>query len=339
MSSYYFQGQSVPTASTNGTFSGNVTVGGTLAVTGVSQFAAGTAGAPGVGVGGATDGVFRASAGVMGLTGSGVEVARFSATVAQIPAAAGLFWNGRSQIISSADNKLQLLPNAGGGSTFQLVFNTLDTNGSKIRNNGGGIFNFEDGQATGVAAQCRAGQWFNPNGTYGLFFNTSSTFGNGGNSATTTLGLATNSLTAMSIGSTQNVSFHGTGGVSGNSGASTNIKSVTAQTTLSGATTNLVQIPAGAIVLAVAARVTTAITSGDGATTWTFGDGTTADLFGTGLAFTANTTVTNTAYKSTFTHKVYTSATNTVATATGGTFSGGVVRTVVYYLDVTAPTS
>lgn len=122
-------------------------------------------------------------------------------------------------------------------------------------------------------------------------------------------------------------------------GASVNLKSIRASTTLSGATTNLAQIPAGAIVLAVTARVTTTITSGDGATSWTWGDGTTADLYGTGVAFASGTTANGTGYNSAFTPKIYTSATDTVATATGGTFSGGVIETFIYYFDVTAPAS
>lgn len=52
---------------------GNAAIGGTLSVTGVSQVAAGTAAAPGLGVGEAGTGLFRPSAGVLGFATNGTE--------------------------------------------------------------------------------------------------------------------------------------------------------------------------------------------------------------------------------------------------------------------------
>lgn len=55
---------------------GNAAIGGTLTVTGVSQLAAGTAAAPGLGIGEATTGLFRPSAGILGIAANGVEAVR-----------------------------------------------------------------------------------------------------------------------------------------------------------------------------------------------------------------------------------------------------------------------
>jgi hypothetical protein len=55
---------------------GNAAIGGTLTVTGVSQTAAGTAAAPGLGIGEAGSGWFRVSANILGLATGGVEALR-----------------------------------------------------------------------------------------------------------------------------------------------------------------------------------------------------------------------------------------------------------------------
>jgi hypothetical protein len=55
---------------------GNAAIGGTLSVTGVSQLAAGTAAAPGLGIGEASTGLFRPGAGILGFTTAGTEVFR-----------------------------------------------------------------------------------------------------------------------------------------------------------------------------------------------------------------------------------------------------------------------
>ncbi len=329
---------------TTGTFSGAVSMTALTATTGgfsgIITGIAGTGAAPGVAVGAADDGLFRVSAGIMGLTGAGTEVARFSATLFQVPAAAYITFNGRAKIGSLVDNQLQVLPNAGGGSTAQILLNTADSNGSKIRNNGGGIINLEDGATSGVAAQVRTGQYFNNNGTYGMFFNTSATFGNGGNSATTVVGFATASLTAMSIGSTQNFSIYGTGGFSGvNSGAAITWKSVGANTTLStgGTTTTILQIPAGATVHAVTAKVTTTITAAL-STSWALSAG--SVTYATGKGFATSVTVTSADYGVTFVGPTfYAAATNLVVTMNTDAATAGVVRCVVHYTDTTAPTA
>jgi hypothetical protein len=110
----------------------------------------------------------------------------------------------------------------------------------------------------------------------------------------------------------------------------------TSVNTTSGATvtaTNL--IPAGALVLGVTTRVTTAVT---GATTFKVGDGTDDDRWGAAVAIALNTTSANTATTVT-TPTIYPSATSVVLTANGSNFSGGAVRITVHYLEIGAPTS
>lgn len=151
------------------------------------------------------------------------------------------------------------------------------------------------------------------------------------------MGIASNGLTAGQIDATQNWSFYGTGGLTGtNTGAATNIKSVAASTTLAGATTTSVLIPAGSLVIGVTARVTTLIT---GATTWSLGDGTTATRWAATKALAAGTTSTQADYGATGVPAFFQAATNVVVTANGSNFTGGVLRVVVFYQDVTAPTA
>ena len=279
--------------------------------------------------------------GTLTVNGASLLVGNANLAGAQLQLAnnGNILWTGRADMFSFSDGMVAITDHAAGNTGGPVLrLGTADSNGSKIRNNGGGILNFEDGNSTGVAAQLRAGQYLNNNGTYGVFFNTSASFGNGGNSATTTLGLATNSLTAISIDSTQNVVVYGTGGLSGvNTGAKITYATVEAQTTLSGASTNLVQIPAGAMVDMVTARVTTTITSGT-ATSWSIGDGAALTDWGTGLAFASGTTVDGTNYVTFASPKMFPTATQVVATPNAGTFTGGVVRVVVFYHTVTAPT-
>lgn len=89
-------------------------------------------------------------------------------------------------------------------------------------------------------------------------------------------------------------------------------------------------IPAGAMVFGVLVIVTELIV---GPTTFTIGDGTDADKWGTGIALTAGTKTTHTAFTSSANPIVYTSAANVVLTGTGGSFSAGGVRAVVFYAD------
>ena len=90
-------------------------------------------------------------------------------------------------------------------------------------------------------------------------------------------------------------------------------------------------IPAGAIVFSVSARVTTAIT---GATSIDIGTATTADQFGAGIGTGAGTTSLGS-----ISPAVFSADTPVRFTANGGSFSGGAVRIAIcYYLPV-APTS
>jgi hypothetical protein len=103
---------------------------------------------------------------------------------------------------------------------------------------------------------------------------------------------------------------------------------------LSGASTTIqVNIPGSPVsnILGVQLRVDTAITSGDGATTWsaTYTGGSILAI-STGQAFTKNTKVDS------MSGGIVTSETDIIITPNSGTFSGGVVRAIVYYETFTA---
>jgi hypothetical protein len=123
-------------------------------------------------------------------------------------------------------------------------------------------------------------------------------------------------------------------GISTPNGGTLKLKSIEQTTTLSGSSTNTAtQIPIG-IVLAVSCRVTTSITGLGGATSFQVGDGSTVDKFGSSLPFTAGTT-----NRGHIGPTGYYSGTNLVFTPNTGTFSGGVVRSVIWYLEITPPTA
>ncbi len=108
-------------------------------------------------------------------------------------------------------------------------------------------------------------------------------------------------------------------------GANVQIGLLETLVTLSGASTNAsVQIPANCIVLAVGARVVTAIT---GATSYEVGVSGNLSQFGSGLSISAGLTnyglIGPTAFYS---------ATTLTLTATGGSFSGGQVRLSIAYM-------
>ncbi|HXJ44084.1 MAG TPA: hypothetical protein VNH18_32655 [Bryobacteraceae bacterium] len=126
--------------------------------------------------------------------------------------------------------------------------------------------------------------------------------------------------------------------VSGANAQSVTLQQATTQSgAMSGASTTLTNlIPAGSLVIGVTVHPTTAITSGDGATSYTVGDGTTANRWGTGIAFAANVTLANAV---TLTPAIYPTATSVVLTATGGTFNAGVVRVTVSYFTIASSTS
>ena len=111
-----------------------------------------------------------------------------------------------------------------------------------------------------------------------------------------------------------------------------------ASVTCSGATSDASNIiPAGSIVWAVTTRVSTAIT---GATSYSVGDGTTATLWGSTLAIAQGTTSNMTNYSGSTSVPYFTTSAKSVRlTANGSNFTGGVVRVIVYYSVVNAPTS
>lgn len=101
---------------------------------------------------------------------------------------------------------------------------------------------------------------------------------------------------------------------------------------LSGATVSAtVAIPAGALVVACAARVTTAIT---GATSFAVGYTGSTSAFGSGLSISAGST-----NEGLIGPNPFYSATDVILTAAGGNFSGGAVRLSLMYLSVSPPAS
>jgi len=130
----------------------------------------------------------------------------------------------------------------------------------------------------------------------------------------------------------------GTVSKGGLNGQATRLAHATVQSgAMSGATLTLTNlIPAGSLVLGVTLHPTTAITSGDGATTYNLGDGTDVDRFGAAVAFASDVTLANITVAG---PQYYTAATNVVLTAIGGTFNAGVVRATVHYISLTAATS
>ena len=101
---------------------------------------------------------------------------------------------------------------------------------------------------------------------------------------------------------------------------------------LSGATVTATSaIPAGALVVGCAVRVTTAIT---GAASFSIGYTGSTSAFGSSLSIAAGSTNNGLIGPNPF----Y-SATNVVITAAGGNFTGGAVRLSLMYLSITPPTS
>lgn len=117
---------------------------------------------------------------------------------------------------------------------------------------------------------------------------------------------------------------------------------VTAKATLAGASTSIaVNVPSGARVIAVQFAVPTAITSGDGATSWKakFATGSTAVLTVT-QPFTINTKV-DVFYSETTmaATAVTTDVTTILIEPNANTFSGGVISAIVYYESLTSITT
>jgi hypothetical protein len=103
-------------------------------------------------------------------------------------------------------------------------------------------------------------------------------------------------------------------------------------TSLSGASVNApTQLPAGALVLAVAARVVTAIA---GATSFSVGYSGSVSAFGSGLGIAVGSTNDGLVGPNPF----Y-SATTIVLTAAGGNFTAGAVRLSLIYLTFAPPAS
>jgi hypothetical protein len=103
-------------------------------------------------------------------------------------------------------------------------------------------------------------------------------------------------------------------------------------------TTNL--IPAGATLLAITARVGTAITTSGGADTWSLGDSTDADRYALDAAGALHTVVDADDYTADPAGVWSASARDVILSAPGvETFNGGAARIVAHYTIPTAPTS
>jgi hypothetical protein len=107
-----------------------------------------------------------------------------------------------------------------------------------------------------------------------------------------------------------------------------------ATATLSGASTVIhVDVPAGAKLLGVQLRVDTAVTSGDGGTSWAadFSGGSTTAIC-SGQAFAKNTKA-----NLMMVDEIIASEADITIDCDGAyTFSGGVIRAIVYYEEITA---
>lgn len=321
-------------------------------VTSTGQFfgANGTAAAPSFAfTNAAGTGMYRPSANALGfstngtlaLTISSAQVATFAGNVI-LPAAGSLSWTGLAQLTSPANGQLQLQNNAGGITAGTSGFMLGAATSANV------MFT----QQTGVAA--RAATRLADNSGYAAIIS-QSFLSNGSTALQTPSGTqdisfgdifngiqfhTASGTLAATFDSTQVMRLFGTGGYQGGGTASSvNFRSVSALTTLNlgGATTTLVQIPAGALVLAVTARVTTTITAAV-STSWSIGTGAIPTDWGTGLAFAAGTTVSGANYVTT-TPQIFPAATNVVCTMNVDTATAGAIRTVVYYIDVTPPTS
>lgn len=155
------------------------------------------------------------------------------------------------------------------------------------------------------------------------------------------VGWATTNTPALIAGGVEaarytTTAFKFTGGAA--NGEFLNLQSITAEDTLTAAAshTGSVQIPAGAFVLGLVTRVTTAV---EGASAFSIGDGSDVDLWGASIAKEVNTTSDATDYTAVgAAGTLYTSANNVVFTAITSNFTAGVIRYTVFYIDVTPPT-
>lgn len=120
----------------------------------------------------------------------------------------------------------------------------------------------------------------------------------------------------------------------GSNGQKCEVKQLTELHTLAAGTTSdtTIQIPAGAILIAVDARVTTTIV---GPSSWQYGVSVDTSRFGSGLALTAGTTNAGTQDGV----RYYGGNTSIRFEGAGGAFSAGVIRVTLHYIEVTPATS
>lgn len=120
----------------------------------------------------------------------------------------------------------------------------------------------------------------------------------------------------------------------GSNGQKCEVKQLTELHTLAAGTTSdtTIQIPAGAILIAVDARVTTTVV---GPTSWQYGVSVDTSRFGSGLALTAGTTNAGTQDGV----RYYGGNTSIRFEGAGGAFSAGVIRVTLHYIEVTPATS
>ncbi len=328
-----------------------ISSGGNITATGQFIGANGTAAAPSFAFTNDLDvGMYRAGSnslafstgGTVAITISSAQVATFAAAVI-LPIASDIGWAGSTRLFGATNGFLRIT-NTGDTSPTNLAagitIGTASVGSSLVYDSTYGLrsMTFDHLANSGLN-----GTLFNTTNAqavnFGIGVGVAGQSGLGCPSATSTQ-LVTNNLVGLLMSSTQNIAFYGTGGAAGtNTGAAFNIKSVSANTTLNlgGVSTTIVQIPAGSIVLAVTARVTTLITAAL-STSWSLVAG--AVTYATGKAFASGTTVTSADYGVTFVGPTfYAAATNLVVTLNTDTATAGVVRGVVHYYDTTAPTA
>lgn len=127
----------------------------------------------------------------------------------------------------------------------------------------------------------------------------------------------------------------------GASGSLFKILTKTTTVTLTGAATSTAAdfIPAGSMVLGCVARVTVLVTASGGGASFKLGYTADDDAFGTGIAFAAGTEIDNTDGGSFAGPVTFAAGDVITATADAGAFTAGVIRIVLWYATLTAPTA
>ncbi len=228
---------------------------------------------------------------------------------------------------SSTDNAIARMDGTG-GKTIQNSDATLDDN-EILDVTSSGKLRLGDAQIVRSAAETLAAQ--NSGGSRTVF-EASNFYAYSGGTPT----LPTVRLGQGEVGFYNPSSVDGALGIPGARGQSVLLYSTyTTTAALSGASVTVSGArPAGALILGVTIRVTTAIT---GATSFDIGDGSDVDRYGDNIAVTLNTVTTRASSTADPTTLFQAAAGDVVLTAVGSNFTGGVVRVCVHYVQLLAP--